>query len=173
MHPLRPHIRGRFFIAILQSGMVYFPASVPNRCETTAPSNTLYVSKWSLPLNTFLNCISVGAGGLIGSVLRYLLSLLPIQHSSGFPLITLGINVLGAFLIGLIVAFAGKSASLDPRTVLFLQVGLCGGFTTFSSFALETHTLLQGGKLLVALGYICLSVVLCVGATALSNVLAK
>lgn len=110
---------------------------------------------------------------MIGSVLRYLLSLLPIRHPSGFPLITLGINVLGAFLIGLIVAVAGKSANLDARALLFLQVGICGGFTTFSSFALETHSLLQGGKLMVALGYICLSVVLCVCATALSSALAK
>ncbi|MEN6595956.1 MAG: fluoride efflux transporter CrcB [Clostridiaceae bacterium] len=124
-------------------------------------------------MKTFLNCISVGAGGLIGSVLRYLVSLLPIRHSSGLPLLTLGVNVLGAFLIGLIVTLAGKNASLDPRTLLFLQVGVCGGFTTFSSFALETHTLLQGGKLLIALGYICLSVVLCVGATALSSTLVK
>lgn len=124
-------------------------------------------------MNTFLNCISVGAGGLIGSVLRYLLSLLPIRHSSGFPLITLGVNVLGAFLIGLIVAFAGKNANLDARALLFLQVGVCGGFTTFSSFALETHTLLQGGKLITAICYICLSVALCVCATALSAALAK
>ncbi|MEN6340125.1 MAG: CrcB family protein, partial [Clostridiaceae bacterium] len=87
-------------------------------------------------MKTFLNCISVGAGGLIGSVLRYLVSLLPIRHLSGLPLLTLGVNVLGAFLIGLIVTLAGKNASLDPRTLLFLQVGVCGGFTTFSSFAL-------------------------------------
>ena len=77
------------------------------------------------------------------------------------------------FLIGLIVTLAGKNANLDPRVLLFLQVGVCGGFTTFSSFALETHTLLQGGKLLTALSYICLSVVLCVCATALSSALAK
>lgn len=124
-------------------------------------------------MKTFLNCISVGAGGLIGSVLRYLVSLLPIRHSSGFPLLTLGVNVLGAFLIGLIVTLAGKNASLDPRTLLFLQVGVCGGFTTFSSFALETQNLLQGGRLLVGLSYVCLSVVLCVGATALSSTLVK
>lgn len=124
-------------------------------------------------MNTFLNCISVGAGGMIGSVLRYLLSLLPIRHSSGFPLVTLGVNVLGAFLIGLIVTLAGKNANLDPRALLFLQVGVCGGFTTFSSFALETHTLLQGGKLITAICYICLSVALCVCATALSSALAK
>ncbi len=109
-----------------------------------------------------LNCLFVGLGGLVGSVLRYLVSLLPLRHESGFPLITLGINVLGAFLLGLIMAYAGRAPSLDPRTLLFLKVGVCGGFTTFSTFALEAHGLLAGGKPVVALLYMALSVVLCV-----------
>ena len=66
----------------------------------------------------FLNCVFVGLGGLVGSVLRYLVSLIPLEHESGFPLVTLGINVLGAFLLGLVVAYAGKSASLDPRAAV-------------------------------------------------------
>ncbi|HML68014.1 MAG TPA: fluoride efflux transporter CrcB [Clostridia bacterium] len=118
-----------------------------------------------------LNCVFVGLGGLVGSVLRYLVSLLPLRHESGFPLVTLGINVLGAFLLGLIMAIAGKSPSFDPRAMLFLKVGVCGGFTTFSTFALEAHGLLSGGKPVVALLYMILSVVLCVfaiyGASAL------
>lgn len=109
-----------------------------------------------------LNCVFVGLGGLVGSVLRYLASLLPIRHESGFPLVTLGINVAGAFLLGLIMAYAGRSPSLDPRTLLFLKVGVCGGFTTFSTFALEAQGLLSGGKPVVALVYMALSVVLCV-----------
>ena len=118
-----------------------------------------------------LNCVFVGLGGLIGSVLRYLVSLIPLRHESGFPLVTLGINVLGAFLLGLIMAIAGKSPSFDPRAMLFLKVGVCGGFTTFSTFALEAHGLLSGGKPFVALLYMIFSVVLCVfaiyGASAL------
>ena len=110
----------------------------------------------------FLNCVFVGLGGLVGSVLRYLVSLLPLRHESGFPLVTLGINVLGAFVLGLIMAFAGKAPSVDPRTLLFLKVGVCGGFTTFSTFALEAHGLLSGGKPIVAMLYMILSVVLCV-----------
>ena len=110
----------------------------------------------------FLNCVFVGLGGLVGSVLRYLFSLIPLEHESGFPLMTLGINVLGAFLLGLIMAYAGKSTALDPRALLFLKVGICGGFTTFSTFALEAHGLLSGGKPIVALVYMLLSVVLCV-----------
>ena len=109
-----------------------------------------------------LNCIFVGVGGFIGSVLRYLVSLIPLRHESGFPLVTLGINVLGAFVLGLIMAAAGRSTGLDPRAMLFLKVGVCGGFTTFSTFALEAHGLLSGGKPLVAILYMVLSVILCV-----------
>ena len=111
-----------------------------------------------------LNCLFVGVGGFVGSVLRYVVSLIPLRHESGFPLVTLGINVLGAFVLGLIMATAGKSPSFDPRTLLFLKVGICGGFTTFSTFALEAHGLLSGGKLWAAVLYMLLSVVLCVGA---------
>ena len=111
-----------------------------------------------------LNCIFVGLGGFVGSVLRYLVSLLPLRHGSGFPLLTLAINVLGAFALGLIMAFAGRNPSLDPRALLFLKVGLCGGFTTFSAFALEAQGLLSGGKPEAAVLYMLLSVVLCVGA---------
>lgn len=112
----------------------------------------------------FLDCVFVGLGGLVGSVLRYLMSLLPLRHESGFPLLTMGINVLGAFTLGIIVALFGRNPSLDPRTLLFLKVGLCGGFTTFSTFALEAHGLLSVGRPIVAGLYILLSVVLCVGA---------
>ena len=113
-------------------------------------------------MSVIVDCLFVGLGGFVGSVLRYLFSLAPIRHESGFPIVTLGINVLGAFLLGLIMAAAGRDAGIDPRTLLFLKVGVCGGFTTFSTFALESHTLLSGGKPFVALAYMLLSVVLCV-----------
>jgi len=118
----------------------------------------------SIILTMILNCLFVGVGGFVGSVLRYVVSLIPLRHESGFPLVTLGINVLGAFVLGLIMAAAGKSTTLDPRLLLFLKVGICGGFTTFSTFALEAQGLLSGGKLWAAVLYMLLSVVLCVGA---------
>jgi len=124
-------------------------------------------------MKTLVDCAFVGAGGLFGSVMRYLISLLPIRHGSGFPLLTLGVNVVGAFLIGLIVAFAGKDINIDPRTLLFLKVGVCGGFTTFSTFALEAHGLMDGGKAFVGLLYIALSVVLCIAAIAAASALVK
>ena len=120
-----------------------------------------------------MNCLFVGLGGLMGSVLRYLVSLVPLRHESGFPLVTLGINVLGAFALGLIMAAAGRTGNVDPRTMLFLRVGVCGGFTTFSTFALEAHQLLSGGKPGVALAYMLLSVVLCVLAVFGAGVMIK
>ena len=64
-------------------------------------------------VSVILNCLFVGLGGFVGSVLRYLVSLAPIRHESGFPLVTLGINVLGAFLLGLIMTAAGRGSVLD------------------------------------------------------------
>ena len=108
-----------------------------------------------------LNCLIVGAGGFVGAVLRYLMSLAPLGRGGAFPVNTLVINVLGAFAIGLAAAAASR---LDPRAALFIRVGICGGFTTFSSFALETTTLMQNGHTAAAAAYVALSVCLCVGA---------
>lgn len=107
-----------------------------------------------------LNCLIVGIGGFIGSILRYLIGLIPIQESHHFPIKTLVINVIGSFVIGIIVAMALKHAQLNPRLVLFLKVGICGGFTTFSTFALETTQLFQGGRAFIAVLYIIASVIL-------------
>lgn len=81
-----------------------------------------------------------------GSICRYLLGLLPLKPVSGFPAITLCINIAGAFALGLIGALAGKYAKLNPQMLLFLRVGVCGGFTTFSTFSVETGGLLQSGR---------------------------
>lgn len=107
-----------------------------------------------------LNCLCVGIGGAIGSVRRYLLGLLPVRPAGGFPLITLGINVLGAFCIGLLMALAGRHTGWDPRLLLLLKVGVCGGFTTFSTFCSESVRLLQNGRPGLAALYVVLSVLL-------------
>ena len=93
-----------------------------------------------------LNCVFVGLGGAAGSICRYLLGLLPLKPVSGFPAITLCINIAGAFALGLIGALAGKYAKLNPQMLLFLRVGVCGGFTTFSTFSVETVVLLSHKK---------------------------
>ena len=87
-----------------------------------------------------LNCLFVGVCGFLGAVARYLCTRLPLAPEGGFPLVTLLINVLGAFVIGLIAA------------------GMCSDFTTFSTFALETSSLLQSGKPWTTAAYIVLSV---------------
>lgn len=84
-------------------------------------------------------CIYVGIGGFIGSVLRYLFGLIPLKTTHGFPLLTLSINILGAFLIGFISTIALKE-SMNPHLVLLLKTGLCGGFTTFSTFRIYYFT---------------------------------
>ena len=90
-----------------------------------------------------LNCFCVGMGGFIGASARYLLSLIPIQGKSGFPWTTLFINAAGAFLIGCISAFAAKRGIGSSSLILFLKTGVCGGFTTFSTFALESYVLME------------------------------
>ena len=107
-----------------------------------------------------LNCIAVGLGGFVGAVCRYWMGFLPVRNPQGFPVITLLVNIIGAFVIGCIVAWATKDANLDPRVILLLKTGLCGGFTTFSTFALETTDLLSAGKMGVAVAYVLLSAVL-------------
>ncbi|MDO5576170.1 MAG: fluoride efflux transporter CrcB [Fibrobacter sp.] len=111
-----------------------------------------------------LNCFVVGIGGFLGSVCRYLIGLLPIYESTVFPIKTLFINILGAFAIGLIVFSAHESKFVDPKVILLLKVGVCGGFTTFSTFAEETFGLIQKGAFAVAFFYIFSSVFLGIGA---------
>lgn len=105
-----------------------------------------------------LNCLAVGAGGFLGAVLRYLIGLAPMSPQNGFPIKTFLINVVGSFVIGIVVTAAAKH-SLDSRLVLFLKVGICGGFTTFSSFALETDQLIAKGQWHIAAAYAVLSVI--------------
>ena len=104
------------------------------------------------------NCIIVGLGGFLGAVARYLIGLIPINPQNGFPVKTLLINIAGAFVIGLVVALGAKK-DWNPQLILFLKVGICGGFTTFSSFALETNQLMERGTGWWAMFYVALSVI--------------
>ncbi len=89
--------------------------------------------------------------------------------TAGFPLVTLFINVIGALAIGVLAGLAGKAEGLSPELLLLLKVGVCGGFTTFSTFALETTNLLSGGKAGMGVLYILLSVGLCLLAVLLGR----
>ena len=120
-----------------------------------------------------LNCIMVGIGGFIGSVCRYLVGLLPIEINTGFPVKTFAINVIGSFLISVITILASKFKGLSPQIALMLRIGICGGFTTFSTFAYESSELMKGGHMAMALSYVCISVVFGVLAVLLAQFLVK
>lgn len=110
-----------------------------------------------------LNCLVVAFGGGIGASLRYLIGLIPLKEPFIFPVKTLVINLLGCFVIGLVASLAVKNSSLSPKLVFFVKTGFCGGFTTFSTFALETETLIKTGQSGLAVLYVALSVVAGVG----------
>lgn len=118
-----------------------------------------------------IECLAVGMGGFIGASLRYIMGLIVIKDSS-FPLMTMMINIIGAFLIGIIAALASKY-NLDSRWVLFFKTGICGGFTTFSTFSLESMNLISDGKLAIAMAYIFLSIILCLLFVWLGNLAVK
>ena len=92
-----------------------------------------------------VNCLCVGAGGCVGAIARYLMGLAIPAHQSGFPLGTFAVNVIGAFAIAFIATWFLRHVGLDARLLLFLMTGVCGGFTTFSSFTWESLQLIQRG----------------------------
>ena len=103
--------------------------------------------------------LCVGLGGFIGSVGRYLLGLVPVEGD--FPLMTFAVNFAGAVLIGAVFEAATEGSGLPDNAVLFLKTGVCGGFTTFSAFSLETLALLERGKYATGALYACGSVLAC------------
>lgn len=111
--------------------------------------------------------LAIGAGGALGSILRYLLGRL-VQGGAhaGFPIGTLTVNILGCVIVG---ALSRYFLNNEIHTVLksALIVGFCGGFTTFSAFSLETVGLLSGGAAGKAMLYVAASVLLCLAGTAI------
>jgi fluoride exporter len=106
----------------------------------------------------------VAIGGALGSVGRYWLSGFVADHYRGiFPLGTLAVNVSGSFVIGFLAALTETESRTfaSPGFRQFLMIGICGGYTTFSSFSLETLKRLQDGEWLYASANVILSVVLC------------
>jgi CrcB protein len=116
----------------------------------------------------------VGAGSFLGGVARYLTAKL-VQNSvvSTFPFGTLVVNLLGCLLIGLIFGFTERNNLINDEWRLFLTVGFCGGFTTFSAFANENVILLRDGNFYSFALYTGLSVFLGIVAVFLGNALTK
>jgi fluoride exporter len=116
----------------------------------------------------------VGLGGFIGTLVRYWLSgVIARRYGETFPLGTLAVNALGCFAIGFLFYFFYDRNLTSPvvRTVLF--IGVLGGFTTFSSYGLQTFTLLRDGEMFLALINILASNILCLVLVWLGYVLAK
>ncbi|MEG1478150.1 MAG: fluoride efflux transporter CrcB [Clostridiales bacterium] len=118
------------------------------------------------------NCLIVGMGGFLGAVSRYLLNSIPMSNGN-FPFTTMLINFIGALLIGIFTQIGSEFTNFNPQIMLFLTVGLCGGFTTFSTFSLETLGLLQDGKIFAGVSYILFSFILCLGAVIIGKVATK
>lgn len=100
-----------------------------------------------------MSYFSVAVGGALGSVARYWLSgVVAARVGETFPAGTLVVNVTGCFIAGLFVALTGPDARLlvSPTVRQFFLIGVCGGYTTFSSFSLQTLTLTQEGEWLSA-----------------------
>ena len=86
----------------------------------------------------------IGTGGFLGSILRYLVQqFLQEKFDTSFPVGTMAVNIIGSFIIGAVYALSEKGGVLSPEWRLFLAVGLCGGFTTFSSLAFESLQMLR------------------------------
>jgi CrcB protein len=116
----------------------------------------------------------IAAGSAIGGVGRYLLGGAIQRATNGtFPVGTLWINLTGSFLLGLILRYGVDSPTLTPEVRAFLTVGLCGGYTTFSTFSYETVALIQDGEWARAALYVALSLGLSLLATWLGIVVAR
>jgi fluoride exporter len=109
--------------------------------------------------------VAVAVGGSIGSVARYLVAIGSNKiFGMNFPWGILIINVTGSFLIGALVGLFATRSDLPQAVRIFLTVGICGGYTTFSTFSLDSYYLLERGELGAALLYMIGSVLLSIGA---------
>ncbi|MFC3181556.1 fluoride efflux transporter CrcB [Cypionkella sinensis] len=120
----------------------------------------------------FTTLTQVALGGAIGASLRYLSNVGAMRlFGPGFPYATLFVNILGSFVMGLLVVTLAKKGgtALAP----FLMTGILGGFTTFSAFSLDTFTLWERGQTLTALAYVAASILLSLAALAAGIYLAR
>ena len=124
--------------------------------------------------HTMINFLLIGAGGFIGSVLRYLVSgaVQTLSQSIAFPYGTLAVNVLGCFCIGFLSELSDVRALIGTDTRAFLIVGILGGFTTFSAFGNETMNLFREGEAALAMMNVGAQVLVGLGAVWLGYTLA-
>lgn len=110
----------------------------------------------------FRSLLLVGAGGAVGSMARYGIGYVVTRYTNNplFPWGTFAINVVGSLIIGVLFGLVSRNQWLQDWGILLLASGFCGGFTTFSTFALDNINLMQKGQSMIALTYTALSVVI-------------
>lgn len=121
---------------------------------------------------SFYSCLIVMLGGALGTLARYVVTVLTIPYSRAMPWGTiLAINTVGSFLIAFFASLTveGSRYAASDNLRLFVMVGLCGGYTTFSSFSLQTLDLMRAGAWGRALLTVVASVLLCVSAAAIGH----
>lgn len=107
------------------------------------------------------NILYIMCGGAIGATLRYLVGQWSSNwHFTTMPIGTLLVNIIGCFLMGLLMGLSERFTTFPREIYLMLTVGLCGAFTTFSTFSADTFHLMDSGHFLTALSYIVLSIAL-------------
>lgn len=118
--------------------------------------------------------IIIGAGGFVGSIARYLTSkYIQDNLSFSFPVGTLIVNISGCFILGVIYGLMERGEILSQESRLFLTIGFCGGFTTFSSFAFENVLILRDGNFMQSALYISLSVFAGILSLYIGSIIAK
>lgn len=116
--------------------------------------------------------IYVGIGGFIGAAIRYIVTVQSAKIiNSNMPLGTLIVNVVGGFLIGVIMELSMSTDFISPNLRLFLTTGIMGGLTTFSTFSYETITLMYDGRYLLGISNVLLNVFLSLGGVVLGRML--